>query len=64
MIPRAALLLLPCLVLAAAPRKVKAPGLVRSATEAKAIAETVLQRGVGINHNDELDLPDEKLAAL
>ena len=39
MIPRAALLLLPCLVLAAAPRKVKAPGLVRSATEAKAIAE-------------------------
>ena len=38
--------------------------VMHSLAEAKAIAETVLQRGVGINHNDELDLPDEKLAGL
>ena len=38
--------------------------VMHSLADAKAIAETVLQRGVGINHNDELDLPDEKLAGL
>ena len=38
--------------------------VMHSLAEAKAIAETVLARGVGINHNDELDLPDDKLAGL
>ena len=38
--------------------------VMHSLTEAQAIAETVLARGVGINHNDELDLPDDKLAGL
>ena len=38
--------------------------VMHSLAEAKAIAETVLARGVSINHNDELDLPDEKLAGL
>lgn len=33
-----------------------------SLDEAKQIAETVLSRGIGINHNDELALPPEKLA--
>ena len=35
-----------------------------SVAEAKPIPESVLARGVSINHNDELDLPDEKLAGL
>lgn len=38
--------------------------VMHSLAEAQAIAETVLARGVGINHNDELDLPDDKLAGL
>jgi len=32
-----------------------------SLAEAKQIAETVLSRGIGINHNEELALPPEKL---
>lgn len=38
--------------------------VMHSLDEAKSIAETVLSRGIGINHNSELDLPDEKLAGL
>ena len=38
--------------------------VMHSLDEAKAIAETVLSRGIGINHNDDLNLSDEKLAGL
>jgi S-ribosylhomocysteine lyase len=38
--------------------------VMHSLDEAKAIAETVLQRGIGINHNADLALPEEKLASL
>ncbi|MGL4858423.1 MAG: S-ribosylhomocysteine lyase [Enterobacteriaceae bacterium] len=35
-----------------------------SLTEAQEIASTVLQRGIGVNHNDDLALSDEQLKAL
>ena len=38
--------------------------VMHSLDEAKAIAQTVLSRGVGVNKNDELHLSDDKLAGL
>ena len=35
-----------------------------SPEEANAIARHVLERGIGVNHNDELALPEEKLKSL
>ena len=35
-----------------------------SLEEAHAIARHVLERGIGVNHNDELALPEEKLKSL
>ncbi|MNH40908.1 S-ribosylhomocysteine lyase [compost metagenome] len=35
-----------------------------SLEEAHAIARHVLERGIGVNHNEELALPEEKLKSL
>ncbi|AJI96138.1 S-ribosylhomocysteine lyase [Yersinia ruckeri] len=35
-----------------------------SLEEAQQIAKNIIERGVGVNHNDDLALPKEKLAAL